>query len=357
MFKKLDYPIILLTVLIFIIGILFQYSVWYQKDVSPLDNPAVKQLIWVFIGFCIFVFILNIGYRRIISASYFLYGVVLFLLAAVLIFGRQRLGAQRWIQLGIFNIQPSEFSKLSLILALAYYLGSRHYRALSIRNLIVPLLLTAVPALLILKQPDLGTAIVLFPVLLAMLYIFGAEIKYIIGFLIAGALSMPLFWHMLRPYQKQRLLVFINPNVDPLGAGYTIIQSKIAVGSGKLFGKGWLSGTQNYLNFLPERHTDFIFSVVGEEWGFIGSLFLFTLYFLLIKRMIHILNMTENIYGKLLITGIATMLFFQVIVNIGMTIGLFPVVGITLPLISYGGSSLLTTFIGVAIVLSVHQWR
>lgn len=221
----------------------------------------------------------------------------------------------------------------------------------------MPLLLTAIPAFLILRQPDLGTALVLFPIFLSMLFVFGAEIKHIAVFIMTGFLSFPVFWHILRPYQRQRLLVFINPNTDPLGAGYTIIQSKIAVGSGRLLGKGWLSGTQNYLNFLPERHTDFIFSVVGEEWGFVGSMILLALYFLLIKRMLRMLDMTENIYGRLLIAGVATMIFLQVVVNVGMTIGLFPVVGITLPLISYGGSSLLTTFIGIAIVLNVHQER
>jgi rod shape determining protein RodA len=221
----------------------------------------------------------------------------------------------------------------------------------------VPFFLTAIPTVLILKQPDLGTALVLFPILISMLFIYGIRIKYIAGFLLAGLVSLPVLWNMLRPYQKQRLLVFIKPDMDPLGAGYTIIQSKIAVGSGRLLGKGWLSGTQNYLNFLPERHTDFIFSVVGEEWGFIGSAVLLTLYFLLISRMLRILDATENVYGRILVAGIATMLFIQVIVNIGMTIGIFPVVGITLPLISYGGSSLLTTFVGIAIVLSVHQWR
>jgi rod shape determining protein RodA len=275
----------------------------------------------------------------------------------VLFFGRQRLGAQRWIQIGAFNLQPSEFTKLSLILMLAYYLGRRHDKVLRIKSFLIPFFLTAIPAVLILKQPDLGTDLVLFPILFSMLFIYGTEIKYMAGFFLLTAGFLPIFWNMLRSYQKQRLLVFINPNMDPLGAGYTIIQSKIAVGSGRLFGKGWLSGTQNYLNFLPERHTDFIFSVVGEEWGFVGSMILLTFYFLLIKRMLHILDMTENVYGRLLIAGIATMLFFQVVINIGMTIGFFPVVGITLPLISYGGSSLLTTFIGIAIVLSVHQWR
>lgn len=347
----------MLTMLIFAIGIIFQYSVSYQKDVAPFENPAIKQLVWVLIGFLIFAFVLKFGYRRLISLSYFLYAAVLLLLIAVLIFGRQRLGAQRWFHLGFFNLQPSEFTKLSLILTLAYYLGRRTDRVLRIRNFLIPFFLTAIPAVLILKQPDLGTALVLFPIFISMLFVLGTQMKYIFGFLLTGVLLMPVFWNILRPYQRQRLLVFINPNMDPLGAGYTIIQSKIAVGSGRLFGKGWLSGTQNYLNFLPERHTDFIFSVVGEEWGFVGSLILLSLYFLLIRRMLHILDITENTYGRLLIAGIATMICFQVVVNIGMTIGLFPVVGITLPLISYGGSSLLTTFIGIAIVLSVYQWR
>ncbi|OIO81401.1 MAG: rod shape-determining protein RodA [Candidatus Omnitrophica bacterium CG12_big_fil_rev_8_21_14_0_65_43_15] len=357
MFKKLDYQIIMLTLAIFIIGLMFQYSVSYQKDVAVWYNSAFKQLVWVLIGFFIFASILKIGYRRIISVSYYFYIVVVILLIVVLVFGRERLGAQRWIQIGAFNLQPSEFSKLALILTLSYYLGRRKDSVLRLKSFLVPCFLTALPAIFILKQPDLGTALLLFPTLLGMLYIFGIKIKYIISFILAGVLSLPVMWNFLRPYQQQRLLVFINPNMDPLGAGYTIIQSKIAVGSGRLFGKGWLSGTQNYLNFLPERHTDFIFSVVGEEWGFFGSVVILILYYLLVRRMLHILDITENVYGRLLIAGVATIISLQVIINIGMTIGLFPVVGITLPLISYGGSSLLTTFIGVALVLSVNQLR
>lgn len=357
MFKNIDYQIIILALAIFMIGIMFQYSVSYQNDVPVFENSAFKQLVWVLVGFAIFALVLKIGYRRILSFSYYFYGIVLFLLVAVLIFGRERLGAQRWIELGAFNLQPSEFTKLALMLTLAYYLGRRKDRVLRAKSFLMPFLLTVIPVLLILKQPDLGTALLLLPTLLAMLYVFGIEIKYIAGFFITGILCAPFFWNFLRPYQRQRLLVFINPNMDPLGAGYTIIQSKIAVGSGRLLGKGWLSGTQNYLNFLPERHTDFIFSVVGEEWGFLGSMVLLSLYFLLIKRIFLIVDTTENVYGKLLAAGVATMLLLQVVINIGMTIGLFPVVGITLPLISYGGSSLLTTFIGIALVLSVKQLR
>ena len=357
MFKNLDKQIIILTITIVVIGMAFQYSVFYQKDISPMHNPAVKQLIWILFGLGAAAFVLKTGYRKIITASYFLYGAMLFLLAGVFLFGRQRFGAQRWIQLGAFNLQPSEFMKLILILTLAYFLGSRNNETSTIKNFTASCLLTAAPAFLILKQPDLGTALTLFPILLVMLYIFGTKTKYITGFLLAGAGLMPFFWNFLKPYQKQRLLVFVNPNMDPLGAGYTIIQSKIAVGSGRIFGKGWLSGTQNYLDFLPERHTDFIFSVIAEGWGFLGAAFLLLLYSLLINRMLKVLNSTENIYGRLLVTGVITMIFFQIVLNIGMTIGLFPVVGITLPLISYGGSSLLTTLVGIAIVLSVHQWR
>lgn len=357
MFKNIDYQIIILTLVIFMIGLMFQYSVSYQKDVPVFENSAFKQLAWVLIGFAIFALVLKIGYRRILSFSYYFYGIVLILLIVVLVFGRERLGAQRWIQIGAFNLQPSEFAKPALMLTLAYYLGRRKDRVLRVKSFLMPFFLVAMPAFLILKQPDLGTALLLFPMLIAMLYIFGIEIKYILSFFITGFLFAPFLWNFLRPYQRQRLLVFVNPNMDPLGAGYTIIQSKIAVGSGKLLGKGWLGGTQNYLNFLPERHTDFIFSVVGEEWGFFGSVILLVLYFLLIRRILLIVDTTENVYGKLLAAGVATMLFLQVTINIGMTIGLFPIVGITLPLISYGGSSLLTTFIGIALVLSVGQLR
>ena len=185
------------------------------------------------------------------------------------------------------------------------------------------------------------------------MYAGGLRLRYILGFIGLGVLSSPLLWSILKDYQKERLLVFINPNIDPLGAGYTVIQSKIAIGSGKLFGKGWLAGTQNQLHFLPERHTDFIFSVVGEEWGFVGAIILLGLFFLLIRRILHIAYNTQDPYSQLLVVGITAMLAFQILVNIAMVMGLLPVVGLTLPLISYGGSSLIITLICLSLVIDV----
>jgi rod shape determining protein RodA len=214
-----------------------------------------------------------------------------------------------------------------------------------------------VPFLLVLVQPDLGTALLLVPIFFAVLFAGGAKPKHLGVMIGSGLVAMPFFWHFLREYQKQRLMVFINPNVDPLGAGYTIIQSKIAVGSGGLFGKGWMSGTQNQLNFLPERHTDFIFSTIGEEWGFLGAMVLMVFYGLIIREMFGIAYSTTDRAGKLVAIGVAVLLAFQVTINISMTIGAMPVVGIPLPMVSYGGSSLLATVAAIGLVLNIGMRR
>jgi rod shape determining protein RodA len=235
--------------------------------------------------------------------------------------------------------------------------GQRKDAMDDLKSLVVPCLLLGVPFILVLLQPDLGTALLMLPIFFAILLVGGARVKYIVWMIAIGLAGLPVFWHFLREYQKQRLLVFLNPNIDPLGAGYTIIQSKIAVGSGGLFGKGWLAGTQNQLNFLPERHTDFIFSVIGEEWGFLGALIVVFLYFVIVQKAFTIANLTSDRFGKLIATGIGVLLGFQVIINIGMTIGLMPVVGIPLPLVSYGGSSLLSTLVAIGLLLNVFMRR
>jgi len=211
--------------------------------------------------------------------------------------------------------------------------------------------------MLIIKQPDLGTAIVFLPILFSILLVAGARIWHMLSIIIIGLASCPLLWFMLKTYQKKRLLVFLNPNMDPLGAGYTVIQSKIAIGSGGLFGKGWLSGTQNQLNFLPERHTDFIFSVIGEEWGFLGAMLLVVLFIILMNRLLNLTNQTNDDRGKFLITGVVALLWFQFFINISMTLGLMPVVGLPLPLVSYGGSSLATTMALIGLAVSVKARR
>jgi len=289
--------------------------------------------------------------------SYFLYFINVCFLVLVLFFSKARGGSHRWLNLGPFSIQPSELAKITLILALSCFISARKSEVLKM-GLVVKVFLFVVPVFaLIVIEPDLGTALLFIPITLAILFIAGTNIKYLIWSLLMGMGAIPFFWHFLKDYQKQRLLVFIDPNIDPLGSGYTVIQSKIAVGSGGIFGKGWLGGTQNQLNFLPERHTDFIFSVVGEEWGFVGAIVLILLYCLIVLRGIKIIDSTADMSGKLMATGFVTLFAIQAIINIGMTIGILPVVGLTLPLVSYGGSSLVTMLLAVGLLLNIGTKR
>jgi rod shape determining protein RodA len=324
---------------------------------APEKNFALQQLLWFGGAAVVFIFILWVGYERLIDYSYILFAVNIILLAMVLTVGSIRFGAKRWISFGLFSLQPSEFCKISFILAIAKYISDNNERINSLTLLSASLLMCIIPSLLIIKQPDLGTALVFMPVLCAVLFVAGIRKRHLLYLFLTGLAGSPFLWNILKEYQKKRLLVFLNPNADPLGAGYTIIQSKIAVGAGGLFGKGWLSGTQNQLNFLPERHTDFIFSVIGEEWGFVGSAVVIILFLLLLRGLFSIADSTNDLKGKLLVSGIATMLWFHIFVNISMTIGLMPVVGIPLPFISYGGSNLMTTVALMALAASVKFHR
>jgi rod shape determining protein RodA len=288
------------------------------------------------------------------------------LLLGVLMAGRYALGAKRWMELGDFSFQPSEMMKLTLILALGRYFGNRRPSlSFNLRtrlgvlwgDLAYPFLLTMLPMVLIFKQPDLGTAFLIFGVFLVMLFASGLEYRYILCFLIFCASALPVLWHFLKEYQKMRLLVFLNPNIDPLGAGYTIIQSRIAVGSGGLLGKGWLAGTQNQLNFLPERHTDFIFSVIGEEWGLVGTIFTIGCFYVLAHSGLRIVKQQKDRFGMLVTAGIVGILTLQVVINVGMVMGLCPVVGITLPFISYGRSSFMVFVIMMGFLLNLSKRR
>ncbi|MDP3791453.1 MAG: rod shape-determining protein RodA [Candidatus Omnitrophota bacterium] len=355
--KDFDKTILAVVFILCLIGLLTLYSATKVKDLSFVESFVFKQINWIAFGAILLVLVINISYQKFVDISYILYGLNIVLLMLVLVIGRERLGAQRWFTIGNFTLQPSEFIKINFILMLASYLGSKKGKMESFSGFIVPLILLAIPFLLVVIQPDLGTALLLIPIFLSMMFVAGARTKYLITLIIMGLVSMPIFWHFLRDYQRQRLMVFLNPNVDPLGAGYTIIQSKIAVGSGGLIGKGWLAGTQNQLNFLPERHTDFIFSVIGEEWGLFGALILILLFFMIVRRGLDIAYSTNDMHGKLIATGIVVLLALQVTINIAMTIGMMPVVGIPLPLISYGGSSMLTTFIAVGLLLNIGMRR
>lgn len=355
--KDFDKAIFAAMFIICMAGLFILASATQSRNLPFVESYVFRQINWIALGTILLLTVVNISYQKFIDISYFLYGINIILLALVLVIGRERLGAQRWFTIGNFAFQPSEFIKINFVLALAGYLGSKKGSLDDAWSLIFPLLLLGIPFVLVLIQPDLGTALLLVPIFFAMMFVAGARVKHLVILILLGLASLPFFWHFLKEYQKQRLLVFLNPNVDPLGAGYTIIQSKIAIGSGGLIGKGWLAGTQNQLNFLPERHTDFIFSVVGEEWGLFGALVVVLLFFFIVKRGFDIALSTNDMCGKLVATGMVILLGLQVVTNIAMTIGLMPVVGIPLPLVSYGGSSMLTTFIAVGLLLNIGMRR
>lgn len=356
-FRNFDKTLFLMTLVVLVIGLAAVYSATHPRSSLFAEDYSIKQATWMALGLLILFIIVSISYQKFIDISYIFYFTILAALVLVLIMGRARLGAQRWFSVGGFAFQPSEFIKIALVLVLANYVGSHKGTMDSFKDFFACSILLFLPFGLVLIQPDLGTALTLLPVFLGIMLIAGANIKYIVGMIVAGAAAMPLFWQFLREYQKQRLLVFINPNSDPLGAGYTIIQSKIAVGSGGLFGKGWLNGSQGQLNFLPEHHTDFIFSVIGEELGLLGGLALILLYFFIIQRAFRIAELTSDMCGKAIATGVGMMLAMQVVVNIAMTVGLMPVVGIPLPLVSYGGSSMIATLISIGLLLNVGMRR
>ena len=357
LFKGKDPVLLLIVGAIFIIALFSLYSASHCPGGSVVKNFSIQQAVWFGLAVLISVLFIMFGYERWLDYSYIIFGLNLFMLFLVLLVGNTHFGAKRWLSLGLFSLQPSEFCKISFILAFTKFVSDNSNRLDSFKTVLLSLLICMIPVLLIMKQPDLGTALVFLPVFFVIIFMAGAKIKHLLFILFTGLAVSPFFWNMLKIYQRKRLLVFLNPNIDPLGAGYTIIQSKIAVGSGGLFGKGWLSGTQSQLNFLPERHTDFIFSVIGEEWGFAGSVILLGLFFLLIKQLLFIANTTNDQQGKLLIAGIVALIWFQVFVNIAMTIGLMPVVGLPLPLVSYGGSNLLTIMVLISLAISVNAKR
>ncbi|MCK4882903.1 MAG: rod shape-determining protein RodA [Candidatus Omnitrophica bacterium] len=353
------------TVLIVVVGLIALYSASYENVRVP-QKIFYDQLLCALVGFVIMYFLGKVDYRKFYDVAYGFYALNILLLIFVLLGGRHALGARRWIEIAGFSFQPSELTKLSLILILGAYFSDRRPRLpygffshtqMIFWDLLIPLTVTVVPMLLIFKQPDLGTSLLLFGIFLVMLFATALEYRYIFGLLGICLAAVPFAWNILKPYQKDRLLVFLNPNIDPLGAGYTIIQSKIAIGSGQVFGKGWLSGTQNQLNFLPERHTDFIFSVIGEEWGIVGTICLVTLYFLLIYTSLNIANQVKDKFGMFVTVGIVAILTLQVVINVGMVMGLFPIVGLTLPFVSYGRSSFLIFIIMMGFLLNLSKRR
>lgn len=356
--KNLDFIAIFVTCLIILISLVIIGSATHINTPSEDRYWYVqRQGIFAVANFFFIFIMLHFDYKSLGRYANILYIINLVMLLAVMFIGQSALGAQRWIQIGPINLQPSEFSKLIMIISLANLLDKKTGKLNTFKEIIPVFIYVGIPFLLVLKQPDLGTSLVFLAILFGMIFVAGINTRHLMIIFGAGAAFMPIFWHFLKDYQKKRLTVFIDPNVDPLGSGYHIIQSKIAIGSGMLFGKGLFGGTQSQLNFLPENHTDFIFAVIGEELGFVGAVFILMLYFILLYRGIKIAGAAKDNFGTLLATGITSMLTFHILVNVGMTAGIMPVTGIPLPLMSYGVSSLTTNMISIGILLNIYMRR
>jgi len=357
LFIHFDWALLGMVLLIASIGILNLYSVTSGEE--TLGTPLyLKQTLWLALGLGAMLVIAFVEYRYYTDFAYIVYVTAVVLLILVLGYGIITSGAQRWVRVGTLKFQPSEFVKISLILALAkFFQKSPSREGYSFRDLVFPFFLLFLPMILILKQPDLGTAIILLLVFLSILIFVKVRWSTLITLGVIGASFVPLVWRFLKDYQKRRIITFFNPDLDPLGAGYHLIQSKIAVGSGGIFGKGFMKGTQCKLGFLPEQHTDFIFSALGEEWGLVGCLVVVGLYFFLILWGLRIAIESKDRFGAILSFGVVAMLFWHTFINIAMVLGLMPVVGIPLPLLSYGGSFLVSTLIGIGLLLSVSMRR
>ena len=350
--KKLDFILIFCIILLSAISVLVMYSTDGGEILYHTKSHFIKLL--TFFSLMMVISFFNIKLWHI--TSYFIYFIILLLLIWVSVYGIKVSGSQRWINLYFIVLQPSELMKIGIILCLAkYYHRLKINDVNSFTSIIVSLSIIIIPIILVLSQPDLGTSILIASSGLIILWLGGVKMKYFFISFISFLISLPFIISFLKPYQKLRILTFLDPDRDPLGAGYQIIQSKIAIGSGGLSGKGFLKGTQSYLEFLPEKHTDFIFTLFSEEFGFLGSISLLLIYSIIIIRIIRIGIISRSNFAKFFCFGFAFAIFFYIVVNLSMVLGLLPIVGSPLPIMSYGGSSLLATMIGFGIVLSANM--
>ncbi|OHD68372.1 MAG: rod shape-determining protein RodA [Spirochaetes bacterium RBG_16_49_21] len=425
--SKIDYTLVITVILTVCIGILMIYSAGFDPINKVNSGIFKKQILWFIFGFIIMVGITLLNYQALGEYSMHIYIISIVLLVITLIFGRPVRNTKAWLNFGIITIQPSEFMKLALVIILAKYLEIRERDINRLRELIIPTILTLIPILIVMKQPDFGTAIMFIPILLTMLFVGGADVSHLVSIvtiaaialivpmiltyrewagaegsnflldffkdvrlllivsgvllfatvvayvlhffsvnkflrkiyvpgsiLSLGLLASVIIQNLFKVYQKRRILVFLNPDLDPQGSGYNIIQSKIAIGSGGFFGKGFLKGSQSQLGFLPEKTSDFIFSVVAEEWGFIGAIILISLLGFIIFRGIQIAYESKDKFGALLASGITTIFFFHILINIGMAVGIMPVTGLPLCFVSYGGSNLLMSMICIGILINIR---
>ncbi|MEX2273208.1 MAG: rod shape-determining protein RodA [Vicinamibacterales bacterium] len=339
-------------------GLLMIYSTTYDLGANRAGTEFWRQLQALVLGVALMALCMSIDYRSLTQRSLFIYGGVILLLVAVFFFGAQRGGARRWLPLGVFNLQPSEFARVAIALVLAMYFGENRRGARTPSDLLVGAAFTLVPFLLIARQPDLGTAVTLLPVYLGIVYLAGLRMRLLAVAAVIAVLLSPLAWnYALKPYQRERIQTFLDPEREPRGAGYQQIQARVTVGSGGLTGKGFGEGTQGGYGFLPVAHNDFVFSVLAEEHGFLGVLVALGLYLFVILRSLDAARLAKDKVGTYLVVGIVSGFAFQVMYNITMSAGLAPVKGLTLPLMSYGGSSLIATFAAFGLILNVRMRR
>ncbi len=358
---KFDWMIVLIPVIITVLGIMTIYSA--TRPIIGVEHPAfyIRQTIWLIIGIVSMAAVSLFDYRRLIKLSYFIYIFALILLLLTLVVGHAGMGAQRWLRIGPIGFQPSEFFRICLLIAIAGYLSRQVSPLRSIPFVVLIGMFGALPFLILYLQPDLGSAILILSIVIAVTLIKGINRKLLVTSVVVILVTAPflgnVLWKEMKQYQKNRLVAFINPKVDPKGIGYQIEQSKVTIGSGRLLGKGYLKGTQGPLRFLPEKHTDFIFAVFAEEWGFFGSVILLALYALIILRGFETALYAKDDFGFLLATGISIMFLIYLSVNIGMAMGLMPVVGVPLPFFSYGGTALVANFIGIGLLNNIRMRR
>ena len=352
--KSIDY-ILLLCVLV--IGVISGFAM-YISDGGELLYHTKSHLIRFSVFFLVMLFLSFINIKTWYKTGYLFYTIVLMLLVWASLYGITVSGSQRWINLYYINFQPSELMKIAIIVCFAkYYNRMQLTNVNKFKNLLIPLTILVLPIILVISQPDLGTSILIALSGIIVLWLAGVNLKYFFYSSLILLISAPFAISFLKPYQKLRILTFFDPDKDPLGAGYQIIQSKIAVGSGGLFGKGFLKGTQGYLEFLPEKHTDFIFTLYSEEFGFIGSIILLLIYAVLIFRILKIGSLSRSFFGKFFCYGFGSAIFIYIFVNMSMVLGLLPIVGSPLPIMSYGGSSMLATMIGLSIAMSTKIYE
>lgn len=360
LFKKLDINLIIVILALNVIGLINLYSATHGPNTKEVANLFVSQFMWLGVGWTVFLIVTLVDYIIVTRIALIIYILNMGAILYVTFFGKVALGAQRWVDLGFFRYQPSETMKLALIMMMAKILATRntHGPGMGFKEMFTPLVILGIPFVLVVEQPDLGTAMMLAAIGSTMV-IFAKVRKIILASaVVLGIIAIPIAWKfVLHDYQKNRVLTFLSPTSDPRGTGYNSIQSKIAVGSGRFFGKGFMKGTQSQLEFLPERHTDFIYSVLSEEHGFVGSFLVVGLFCFLFITGIRIASNARDKFGALLTVGVLSYVFWHMFVNIGMVIGLLPIVGVPLPLLSYGGSSMLTTMAGLGMISSVAYRR